>query len=87
MFVILTYDVRVRRLARARKTVRKYLRPVQRSVFEGFLSEGKLKRLREELRKCLDCGEDSVRIYTFQTLQGARVDELGVSAGSDEIVL
>ena len=87
MFVILTYDVRVRRVAGARKTVRKYLRPVQRSVFEGFLSEGKLKRLREELRKCLDSGEDSVRIYTFQTLQGARVDELGVSAGSDEIVL
>ena len=87
MFVILAYDVRAKRVNRVRKTVRKYLRPVQRSVFDGFLSEGKLKRLKQDLQRHLDCAEDSVRIYKFLTLQEAEVDELGVVTGSDSVVL
>ena len=41
----------------------KYLQPVQRSVFEGHLTEHALKRLQGELLNILDCEEDSVLIY------------------------
>ena len=63
MFVILAYDVKVRRVHKARKITEKYLQPVQRSVFEGHLTEHTLKRLQGELLNILDCEEESVLIY------------------------
>lgn len=51
MFVILVYDVKAKRNNKILKTCRKYLRHVQKSVFEGNLTEAKLKRLKNELKK------------------------------------
>ena len=53
MFVIVTYDVASKRVAKVMKTCRKYLTHVQKSVFEGMITEGKLKRLKEELDKLI----------------------------------
>ena len=87
MFVILAYDIKVKRVAKVRKIVKKYLHPVQKSVFEGFLTEGRLKYLKKELQKVIECDEDSVRIYRFQSTLYASVEELGVVTGTDSIVL
>lgn len=87
MFIILCYDVRARRVGKLRKIVKKYLRPVQRSVFEGFLPEGKLRQLQRELESKIDCEEDSVRIYKFQNLQGAQIEQLGVLSDAQSVVL
>ena len=87
MFVILTYDVRTSRVGKTRKTVKKYLRPVQRSVFEGFLPEGRLERLKKELLPILNCEEDSVRIYKLQSLGAAELDLLGVTPPSDSVII
>lgn len=78
MFVIFCYDVKVNRVGKVRKTALKYLHPVQRSVFEGFLSEGRLTQLKEELRPLVNCEEDALRFYRFESLQGATVERLGV---------
>ena len=48
MFVILVYDVKAKRNNKILKTCRKYLRHVQKSVFEGNLTEAKLKRLKNQ---------------------------------------
>lgn len=77
MFVILTYDMRRERIAKARKIAKKYLRPVQRSVFEGHLSQTRLDRLKEELLALVRPEEDGVRIYAFPSFRGASVDCLG----------
>ena len=44
MFVILTYDVRQKRHSKTRKICKKYLYHVQKSVFEGYLTERQLKK-------------------------------------------
>ena len=87
MFIILAYDVRVSRINKVRKVVKQYLSPVQKSVFEGFLSEGKLKKLKDELLACVDTDEDSIRIYTFPGFQGASVLEVGKTSGQDRNIL
>ena len=87
MFIILCYDVRARRVGKLRKNVKKYLRPALRSVFEGFLPEGKLRQLQREIEPRIDCEEDSVRIYKFQNLQGAKVEQLGVLSDPQSVVL
>ena len=51
MFVILTYDVNSKRVGKALKICRKYLSHVQRSVFEGNITEGKLRKLQKELQR------------------------------------
>ena len=87
MFIILCYDVRAKRVGKLRKVVKKYLHPVQRSVFEGFLAEGKLRQLQRENEAHFDCEEDSVRIYKFQNLQGAQVEQLGILSDTQSVVL
>ena len=50
MFVIVTYDVSVKRVSKVMKTCRKYLTHVQKSVFEGMITEGKLAQLKSDFK-------------------------------------
>ena len=63
MFVVLAYDVQVKRVPKVRKTVKKYLFATQKSVFEGHLTEGMLNRLKTELVGLIDAEKDSIVIY------------------------
>ena len=54
MFVIITYDVKSKRDPKVMKTLRKYLTHEQRSVFEGLITPGRLKRLKEELKRIVN---------------------------------
>lgn len=64
MYVILVYDVGVKRVAKMLKLCRQYLNWIQNSVFEGELSEVKLKELKCKIGSIIDQGEDSVIIFT-----------------------
>ena len=63
MFVILAYDVQAKRVAKVMKTVKKYLLPIQKSVFEGYLTEAQVKQLKKELLSCIDPEHDAVVLY------------------------
>jgi CRISPR-associated protein Cas2 len=85
MFVVLVYDVGVKRVARALKTCRKYLNWVQNSVFEGEISEVNLKKLKAELAKVMDSSEDSVILYTWRTQKYSSREIMGVEKGPIDI--
>ena len=78
MYVILTYDVKKKRLAKVMKTCRKYLLHVQKSVFEGQLTEGTLNRLKKELANIVVTDEDAVCIYEMESLKYTKKEKLGV---------
>ncbi|MGI6725902.1 MAG: CRISPR-associated endonuclease Cas2 [Christensenellales bacterium] len=80
MFVIVCYDIHAKRVQKALKICRKYLRPVQRSVFEGMITEAKLKKLSDEFYHLIDPHYDSVRIYLIQSLKYTSKQEIGVKA-------
>jgi len=61
--VILVYDVEEKRVAKALKLCRQYLNWIQNSVFEGDLSEAKLKELKLRLKEVLNLKKDSVLIF------------------------
>lgn len=69
MRVILVYDIStetkegVKRLNRVRKIARRYLDHVQKSCFEGELTEGEIEKLKFELQCIIDNDEDFVIIY------------------------
>jgi CRISPR-associated protein Cas2 len=54
MFIILVYDIKEERVQKAHKICRKYLTWVQRSVFEGEITEGNFLKLIKEIRSIID---------------------------------
>lgn len=65
MYVLLVYDIGEKRVAKALKTCRCYLNWVQNSVFEGEITEGKLKELLGRLKEIIKKKEDSILVYRF----------------------
>ena len=66
MFVIMVYDINIKRVAKILKTSRRYLSWVQNSVFEGDITAGELKALKSELCKIINDKEDHILFYTWR---------------------
>ena len=86
MFVIVTYDVSQKRVSKVMKTCRKYLTHVQKSVFEGMITEGKLKMLKEELDRLIVYMEDEICIYKVDNLKFTSKEQIGVVKTNDNIL-
>lgn len=63
MYVILVYDIGERRVSKMLKLCRCYLNWVQNSVFEGEISEVKLRELILKSKKIIDEKTDSIIIF------------------------
>ncbi|WP_410879498.1 CRISPR-associated endonuclease Cas2 [Myroides sp. DW712] len=63
MYVVLVYDIGEKRVGKMLKLCRRYLNWIQNSVFEGEITEVKLKTLLAEAKKIMDKGEDSVIVF------------------------
>jgi CRISPR-associated protein Cas2 len=63
MYVILVYDIGEKRVAKMLKLCRRYLHWIQNSVFEGEITELKLRELEHEARKIMHLREDSLIIF------------------------
>lgn len=63
MYVILVYDIGEKRVGKMLKLCRQYLNWIQNSVFEGELTEVKLKELLHEAKKIMDIEKDSIIVF------------------------
>ena len=63
MYVILVYDMGEKRVGKMLKLCRRYLNWIQNSVFEGEITEVKLKTLLAEAKLIMNKHEDSVIIF------------------------
>ncbi|WP_209329333.1 CRISPR-associated endonuclease Cas2 [Lunatimonas salinarum] len=63
MYIILVYDINQKRVGKMLKLCRQYLNWIQNSVFEGELTEVKLKELLAKAKKIMDTEEDSLIIF------------------------
>jgi CRISPR-associated protein Cas2 len=64
MYVVVCYDiVSDRRRAKLLKAMKGFLPHVQKSVFEGELTDTRLLAMRERIGAVIDPAEDTVRIY------------------------
>lgn len=86
MFVILVYDINVKRNNKMLKICRRYLNHVQKSVFEGVITEAKLNRLKDEIKTAICKEEDSVAIYEFETLKYSSKEVIGLNELGDNIL-
>lgn len=87
MFVIMVYDIGVKRVAKVLKLSRKYLYWVQNSVFEGEISEANYKKLKMELVHIIEEDEDSIIFYTFRTTKYSKRETMGIKKGGDDNII
>jgi CRISPR-associated protein Cas2 len=64
MYVILVYDVDTKRVGKMLKLCRRYLNWIQNSVFEGELTEVKLKEIIIEAKEIMKIESDSLIIFS-----------------------
>ncbi|ABV32777.1 MULTISPECIES: CRISPR-associated endonuclease Cas2 [Pseudothermotoga] len=86
MYLIVTYDVGEKRVARVLKVCRKYLNWVQNSVLEGEITIAKFEKLKLELERSIDKSEDSVRIYILKNKSFFDLKTLGNEKGTVDII-
>ena len=86
MFVVVSYDVREKRVKKVHDIVQKYLLPVHRSVFQGYLTEKQLGRLRRELAPILQPEEDNVVFYKSFDIRMLEIEQLGIQTNEEMIL-
>ncbi len=63
MYVVLVYDIGEKRVGKMLKLCRRYLHWIQNSVFEGEITEVKLRELEYLAREMMHLKEDSLIIF------------------------
>lgn len=87
MYTLLVYDIVEKRVAKALKICRRYLHWVQNSVFEGEITEGKLKELLKKLKDIIKIKEDSILIYRFPNENAFKKEVIGREKNPMDIFL
>lgn len=86
MYIIWTYDVHRKRVAKVLKTCRKYLVHVQKSSFEGHITPAKLSALQKELANIIEPQTDSVQIYQLESPKYTKKIQIGMVESNDFIL-
>jgi len=67
VYIVIVYDVNVRRVNHVKKFLRQHLHWVQNSVFEGEVTRAEYERIKAGLKDLIDEDEDSVVIYRLRS--------------------
>ena len=93
MFVILIYDIQTiqkagkRRLPKILKLCRQFLHHTQKSVFEGEITEAKLKELQIKIKNLIDRKKDYVVIYRIDNINNLKRKDIGLQFDPNSNIL
>jgi CRISPR-associated protein Cas2 len=85
MFVIITYDVGEKRVAKVCKKLRAYLDWTQNSVFEGEITKSKLIQCLNEVEQLID-DTDSIYIYKVENPRNIKKEVIGEDRSFDRFL-
>lgn len=85
MYIIISYDVDTKNCNKLMKILRKYLYHVHNSVFEGEITDGNLKRLKEEIINIL-LYSDRLIIYKLSSSKALKKDTYGDNQDQNIII-
>jgi CRISPR-associated protein Cas2 len=87
MYIILVYDIGEKRVAKMLKLCRQYVNWIQNSVFEGEISEPKLKELKLRAMEVMDIKTDSLIIFYTRQEKWLEKEVVGKEKSSLDIIL
>jgi len=82
MYIILVYDIGEKRVGKMLKLCRRYLNWIQNSVFEGEITEVKLKELMSYAKKMMNEEEDSIILFKSRSEKWLEKEIYGVEKNS-----
>lgn len=87
MYIVLVYDINVKRVGRMLKLCRQYLHWIQNSVFEGDLSEAQLEELKSKARKIMKAEEDSMILFKSRDQKWLDKEIVGIERSETDNIL
>jgi len=87
MYVILVYDIGEKRVGKMLKLCRQYLNWIQNSVFEGDITEVKLKELIHRSKGVMDLTTDSLILFKSREARWLDKEIVGVERSGLEAFL
>jgi CRISPR-associated endoribonuclease Cas2 len=87
MYIILVYDVGEKRVAKMLRLCRQYLNWIQNSVFEGEITDSKLKELLHKAKKIMDRQEDSIIVFKSREQKWLEKDIIGQEKNKLDTIL
>lgn len=87
MFVIVAYDVNVKRVNKVLKIGRRYLSWAQNSLLEGELTKAQLARLKADFKKAIKEEEDSIVFYLVRRQKYMERQVMGKEKGELSLIL
>jgi len=87
MFVIVAYDVNVKRVNKVLKIGRRYLSWAQNSLLEGELTKAQLARLKADFKKVIKEEEDSIVFYLVRRQKYMERQVMGKEKGELSLIL
>lgn len=87
MYVIITYDVSEKRVAKVHKKLKEYLIWTQNSVFEGEITRSLLNRCLYEIEKIIVESVDSVNVYEINNPRNLKKYSFGVDKSFDDMFI
>lgn len=77
MYIILVYDIGEKRVGKMLKLCRQYLNWIQNSVFEGDITEVKLKELQHKAKEIMKIEDDSLIIFKSRDVKWLEKEIVG----------
>lgn len=81
MYVLIVYDVEVRRVTKVHKFLKRHLHWVQNSVFEGELTESQMETVRAGLKRLVDDETDAILLYAARDAKWLARESIGRERG------
>ncbi len=87
MYVIMVYDIGVKRIDAIRITAKQYLNWIQNSVFEGEISIADLKELESRISYQIDPSVDSVLFFCINNKKWVYKKIIGVDKNNTSNII
>ncbi len=84
MFLIIVYDVNVKRVNKVCSFLKMFLFWRQNSFFEGEVTESQFHSIKEGLKDIINPEEDSIFFYILPSKKSLKVEVLGLRKGRVE---
>ena len=87
MYVIIVYDVSVKRVNKVCQFLREYLDWIQNSVFEGELTKSEVKQIETRLKDIINENEDSIVIYMLPSEKPLQKKYVGIRKTEPSVII
>lgn len=87
MYVILVYDIEEKRVGKILKLCRRYLNWIQNSVFEGEITDVKLKELLSTARSIMNTTKDSIIVFKSREERWMEKQIIGIEKSEIDNIL